>query len=127
MGDLKLLACILGIIFITLFVSAVWLSSALYKEAEEIRNASKCVETAFDDVSGEINKKLEHNNAIHYSDLVKIVLMVGNVNPNVNINIKKDYGDPRIDITIAAKGIKANYSLLPTIVEHSLPQLGATA
>lgn len=127
MGDLhmtgiQLLGITVLIVIIALAICAIWLTCILLGEAQDLKKAVKDVQCAYGNIEIELNKKLKVNNALHYSDLVKIVRIVGNMVPGVEIVIDKEFENDRLHILIEAGGIKSRLTLIATIVEYGIPR-----
>lgn len=115
--DIKILGGVILAIVILLLIAAIWLGSILLKEAEEIKAASKNVQSAFNVVNVEITRKLKNNRAIHFADLLLIVEKVSKVIPGIRVELEKNFELKQVSIVIEKDGIKATYTLLATIVE----------
>lgn len=119
LSDLKILGGVVLVVTVLLLISAIWLATVLLREADTIKNAALNVQTAFDSVNVEINRKLKHNKVIAYADLLGIVSRVAMLLPGVAIRLEKDFELKRFSIIIEKDGIKATYTMLATIVEYS--------
>ncbi|AEV89461.1 hypothetical protein OBP_024 [Pseudomonas phage OBP] len=112
---------IYGIVLLTivslLAISAIWLCGVLLKEAQDIKAASKNVQSAFTLLDVEVTKKLKNNNAIHFYDLMRIVEMVTRRMPMVKITVDKKFERNQVKISIEKGDVKASYTFLATIVE----------
>lgn len=128
MGGLTLIGILGLVIFGAIGVLAIWLACVLIGEAQDIKKALKDVQCAFGNIEVEINRKLKVHNALHYSELVRIVDLVKRLVPGVNISIEKEFenGNDRIHILVEAEGVKSKYTLLATIVEYGVPKLNET-
>ncbi|QGH71869.1 hypothetical protein N1M2_6 [Klebsiella phage N1M2] len=115
--DIKILGGVILAIVILLLIAAIWLGSILLKEAEEIKAASKNVQSAFNVVNVEVTRKLKNNRAIHFADLLLIVEKVSKVIPGIKVELEKNFELKQVSIVIEKDGIKATYTLLATIVE----------
>lgn len=115
--DFKILGGVIIAVVLILLIAAIWLGSVLLKEAEDIKSASKNVQSAFQLVNIEITRKLKNNKAIHFADLLKIVEKVANLMPGIKVELEKDFERKQVSIVIESSGIKATYTLLATIVE----------
>ncbi|UQT02645.1 hypothetical protein SUREIYA_00460 [Serratia phage vB_SmaM-Sureiya] len=115
--DIKILGGIILVLVFLLLIGAIWLGSILLREAEDIKAASKNVQSAFHAVDVEITRKLKNNRAIHFADLLRIVEKVSNLIPGVRVDLEKDFERKQVSIVIESDGIRATYTLLATIVE----------
>ncbi|UQT03391.1 hypothetical protein YUBABA_01890 [Serratia phage vB_SmaM-Yubaba] len=115
--DIKILGGIILVLVFLLLIGAIWLGSILLREAEDIKAASKNVQSAFHAVDVEITRKLKNNRAIHFADLLRIVEKVSNLIPGVRVELEKDFERKQVSIVIESDGIRATYTLLATIVE----------
>lgn len=115
--DIKILGGVILVLVFLLLIGAIWLGSILLREAEDIKAASKNVQSAFHAVDIEITRKLKNNRAIHFADLLRIVEKVSNLIPGVRVELEKDFERKQVSIVIESDGIRATYTLLATIVE----------
>lgn len=115
--EYKIYGIALFAIITLLLIAAIWLCGILLKEAQDIKSASKDVQSAFGFVNVEITKKLKHNNAIHFYDLMRIVEIVSRRMPLVKITVDKAFERNQVSIIIEKGDLKATYTLLATIVE----------
>lgn len=127
MNNYQLLGWILLIIVVAIAVVAVWLTGVIIGESYDLKKAVKNVQFAYGNIEIEINKQLLVHNALHYSELLKIIKRVGDKVPGVDITLDRDFENGRVHILIESDGIKTKMSFIGTIVEYGIPRLNETA
>lgn len=115
--EYRLYGIVLLVIVSLLLIAAIWLCGVLLKEAQDIKAASRNVQSAFALLDVEVTKKLKHNNAIHFYDLMRIVELVTRRMPMVKITVDKAFERNQVSISIEKGELKATYTFLATIVE----------
>jgi hypothetical protein len=123
MYELKSLIFLIYLLTAIGFIGSVWFACVLLKEVTLLKSQAKDVSNAFIMVTVEINKTLLNNNAIHYTDLMNIVRSALKLIPGVNIDVKKEYGDKRLDIVINSGRVTSTVSLMTTVIEYGKPKL----
>lgn len=127
MSNYQLLGWILQIILIACAIGAIWLTSILISESYEIKKAVKDVQCAFGNIEIEINKRLQVHNALHYSELLKVIKFVGDMVPGVEIKVDREFQSGRVHILVESGSVKSKMTFVGTIIEYGLPKLGETA
>lgn len=127
MTSLELLGWILLIIVIAIAIGAIWLTCVLIGESYEIKKALKDVQCAFGNIEIEINKRLQVHNALHYSELLKIIKFVGDMVPGVEIKVDREFQSGRVHILVEANDVKSKLTFVGTIIEYGVPRLSETA
>lgn len=127
MSNLQLLGWILLIIIVALAICAVWITCVIIGESYDLKKAVKNVQCAYGNIEIEINKQLKINNALHYSELLKIVKRVGDMVPGVEILLDREFESNRVHILVEADGIKSKFSFVGTVVEYGVPRLNESA
>lgn len=127
MTSFQLLGYILLIILIACAIGAIWLTSILISESYEIKKAVKDVQCAFGNIEIEINKRLQVHNALHYSELLKIIKFVGDMIPGVELRIDREFQSGRVHILVESGDIKSKLTFVGTIIEYGIPRVSETA
>lgn len=127
MPNYQLLGWILLIIVIAVAVGAIWLTCVIIGESYDLKKSIKDVQCAYGNIEIEINKCLKVHNALHYSELLKIVKKVGDMVPGVDIVLDREFESNRVHILVEADGVKSKFSFVGTIVEYGIPKLNETA
>lgn len=123
MIEVRSLVFIIFVLLVIAVISAVWFGCVLLKELDTIKSNSRDVSKVFTSISVEITTSLLTNNAIHYTDLLSIIKKAANLIPGVSVDLKREYGDKRLDIVIKSGKMTSTYTLMSTIVEYGTPKL----
>lgn len=123
MSNIQLLGCVLLIIVIACAVAAIWLGCIIINESYALKKAVKDVQCAFGNIEIEINKQLQVHNALHYSELLKIIKRVGDMIPGVEITLNREFENGRVHILVESDDVKSKLTFVGTIVEYGIPRL----
>lgn len=127
MSNLQLLGWILLIIVLALAICAVWVTCVIIGESYDLKKSIKDVQCAYGNIEIEITKCLKVHNALHYSELLRIIKKIGDMVPGVDITLDHEFENGRVHILIESGGIKSKMTFVGTIVEYGIPRLNESA
>lgn len=127
MSNLQLLGWILLVAVFAIALIAIWMTCVIIGESYDLKKAIKDVQCAYGNIEIEINKCLRVHNAIHYSELLRIIKKIGDMVPGVDIKLDREFENGRVHILVEADGIKSKMTFVGTIVEYGVPRLNESA